>query len=667
MSASPPRDSATTEQRWRTFVAEAAVWNLPARYFWGGCILSGLLGGPTFAHVVRGIRWDAGSAQAIPVFALGSWPLAWIALAPFFMALCGERSRRWVSGTLVFGFLWHFTSLVWLATLIPFNPFIPLGVVLLPLAQAGFTLIFAAVARRLFRQSSSVMWPAILATTWVGVEYARTLGPFAFPWNFLGHSQALGNAWACQVADLSGGSTVSWPIAYLNATLALTLLRLLQKGHKGLPSPHSTPVQLRVPVVIAGALLLFQFGFYPLLFPKCKAESRDLHVAALQANIAQVEKMRFYAAPDPDVANLLDYEMTSRTLSLIARACTATSNPLDLLVLPESAFNSNYFVYDRVLHKELELLSRTCRADILFGADRREPATSYTARLASPFSGTFSRPLPALEICMAADGTTYPCERQPMVSTVSAFFVRSETGLTSTVYDKIHLVPFGETAPILDKIPYFQEWILMVGTYARGTEYTIFRSHETNFGVMICFESTFAELARSYARRGAQLICIITNDGWYDPSHLRSHEDFWRSPDTDGSAGSRLALFWSTAWRRAFSLPPLAVFLNRGPIQHFAHAVLRAIETRRPVLRVANTGISALVTPEGIVRQWLPWRHEGVLFATIRICSSPPETLAVRFGDWWGVCCFLVVVAGVLLQIRDLFRARRLQPDRSSS
>ncbi len=637
--------------------------HIPPSYFWGFCVLSGLLGGPTFAHVVRGVQWETGLVGQLPSFCFGTWPLAWIALIPYFSTLYLEEQRRWIWGTLLFGFLWHLLSLVWLATLIPFNPFIPFGVLLLPLALAGFTLIFAGAVRSLSRRCSPSWWPAITASAWVGVEYARTLGPFAFPWNFLGHSQAIGNSWGSQVADLSGVSAVSWPIAYVNAAGALCLAQFVAKK-RNWRVPARQP-QYAVILTIAIALLVGQFGVYPVMVQRvcnCK-RAHELKIAALQPNIPQVEKLRFYTATDPDEANLLDERMTRHTLALIEQTCGTTSLPLDLLVLPESAFNSNYFVYDRALHRELERLSRTSSVDILFGADRREPVTAYTARLMTPFSGHSERKLPQLAVCANADGTTYPCEDQPMVSTVAAYFVNSQTGLTSTVYDKIRLVPFGETAPVFDKIPYFQEWVLMVGSYARGTEYTLFHTRDASIGVMICFESTFADLARSYAQRGAQMLCIITNDGWYDKNHLQTKEDFWRSSTAPSSIGSRCAALWSGASRRVFSLPPLVPLLDKGPIQHLAHAVFRAIETRRPVVRAANTGISAVITPDGTIQKWLPWRQTGKIVATVEICHDAPRTLAVRFGDWLGQLCFTILIAAVLLTVGDaIARWRPRQP-----
>jgi apolipoprotein N-acyltransferase len=626
------------------------------------CTISGLLGGPVFSHWISGLSWNQQGPNPIPAFNFGSWILAWVALVPYFMVLLARREQSWLRPTFIFGTLWHLGSLLWLATLVPFNPFIPLGVILLALGLTCFLFLFAWVARGFVSHTKPYLWPAVLATTWVGVEFLRTVGAFAFPWNFLGHSQALGNAWACQIADIAGVAGLSWTIAYTNALIA-TIFVVIRETRPIKPSPKFILRELAIPFAFGVVLLLLQFALYPTyVYSKLEAlpaRADAKRVAVLQPNIPQFEKMRFYTAPDVDTANRLDAEMTLRTLDLVGQACANSTAPLELLVMPESSFNSTYFVYDTALHRELEGLSRACQASIVFGADRREAENQYQLRLAHPFSGASFCELPTLDVCAAADGTTYPCERGPMTTSVAAFYVTPQDGLTTRVYDKIHLVPFGETAPVLDKIPYFQEWVLMVGSYARGTEYTLFPLGTARFGVMICFESAFADLARAYAQRGADLLCIITNDAWYDRRHLSNGFDFWRT-DEPSAANSLIALYSAAVRKLYLWIAPDALF-DRGPIQHLAHAVLRAIETRRMVLRSANTGISATVDPTGTVRRWLPWATRGILYDEV-IPPLQRTTFYTRFGDWLGWFCVGVLAIGVGRNFRERFRRR---PSRS--
>jgi apolipoprotein N-acyltransferase len=612
--------------------------------------LCGLSGGIVFSHEAWFLsRLNLNIHIPLP----GTWILAWFSLIPFFAILFSASSRkRWVVATCIFGFAWNYSSLYWLNTLLPFNPFIPIGIVLLAAALTFIWLCFAGSLRWAMRWASYGLLPSLAATLWVGTEFLRGLGPFAFPWNFMGHSQSPWNLTGCQIADILGVYGVSWIIIFANAVGAQWVLSFLKRGR---PLPH-TPSrrEFRFNVLLLVLLVIFQFAIYPLAvrirFDSRQSPDTRLQVSVLQPCIFQTQKMEFYRATDFETANKLDYEMTSSTLSLIDEVC-AQSKPR-LIVLPESAFNSNYFIYDTALHKALEERSRKCGAHILFGADRRETEAEYKKRMTHPFSGRSARVFPALQTVDNSDGTTSPAEPDAMVSTVAAYFVTPNEGLTSTVYDKIRLVPFGETAPILDKLPYFQEWVLMVGSYARGTEYTLFSVEDAQLGVMICFESTFADLARTYAKNGARLLCVITNDGWYDSSHLAKADDFWLPVGAD-PAVFLAATKWSRFWRVVLTGTPLRGFLDAGPHQHFAHSVFRAIETRRPVLRAANTGISAIIGEDGRILSQLPWRVRGATNSELMLRPAI-TSLYVIWGDWFGsacACVFIVCFLGAILAV----------------
>src|SRR2546430_359757 len=131
---------------------------------------------------------------------------------------------------------------------------------------------------------------------------------------------------------------------------------------------------------------------------------------------------------------------------------------------------------------------------------------------------------------------------------------------------------------------------------------TLFRSGR--FGVMICYESAFEDLARGYRRRGAEFLVNITNDAWY----------------------GRTA----------------------GPYQHAAHLVMRAIETRMGIARAANDGISEFLDPLGHTYAETGLEQEAMVADRLRTSDVIP--LYVRLGDWVGTLCVLATLglAGVL-------------------
>jgi apolipoprotein N-acyltransferase len=133
----------------------------------------------------------------------------------------------------------------------------------------------------------------------------------------------------------------------------------------------------------------------------------------------------------------------------------------------------------------------------------------------------------------------------------------NEAGRLVAQYDKIRLLPFGEYVPLPRWFP--GAWLVsgIVGDFTPGANYTLLPIGETRAGVFICFESAFPSIARTFTDAGADVLINISNDG----------------------------------------------YLGQTPVlrQHLANTVFRAVENRRPVLRVTNTGISARITPRGEV------------------------------------------------------------------
>jgi apolipoprotein N-acyltransferase len=132
------------------------------------------------------------------------------------------------------------------------------------------------------------------------------------------------------------------------------------------------------------------------------------------------------------------------------------------------------------------------------------------------------------------------------------------------VYHKIHLVPFGEYVPLRHSFPLFAaiagRWV--PGDFNAGEEYSVFRlTNGRSVAPLICFEDTIGDLTRQFVARGADLLVNVTNDGWF------LH-----------SAGSQ---------------------------QHLANAIFRCVETRRPMVRAANTGVTCFVNEFGRVTQTL--------------------------------------------------------------
>ncbi|HEX7181674.1 MAG TPA: apolipoprotein N-acyltransferase [Thermoanaerobaculia bacterium] len=149
----------------------------------------------------------------------------------------------------------------------------------------------------------------------------------------------------------------------------------------------------------------------------------------------------------------------------------------------------------------------------------------------------------------------------------SAFLLSPEGSLAR--YDKRHLVPFGEYVPFRGLFSFMDKLARNAGEFRHAAELSLLPWGDEKIGMSICYEIVFPDEVADLARNGATVLVTITNDAWYG--------------DTD------------------------------APWQHFRAARFRAAENRRPLLRAAITGVSALVGPDGSVWAQIDVFKEGVI------------------------------------------------------
>jgi len=195
------------------------------------------------------------------------------------------------------------------------------------------------------------------------------------------------------------------------------------------------------------------------------------------------------------------------------------------------------------------------------------------------------------------------------------------------IYRKVHLVPFGEYVPLRHSFPLFAaiagRWV--PGDFDPGKEYTLFRltNGDVQIAPLICFEDTIGDLVRQFVLRGANLLVGVTNDAWF----LRS-------------AGSR---------------------------QHLANAIFRCVETRRPMVRAANTGVTCFVNEFGRVTQKLQdgtgsTFTEGVLTGEIKVPTEHELTFYARHGELFAKLSTLVTAIAIIARFGVGVGIRRSLP-----
>lgn len=179
----------------------------------------------------------------------------------------------------------------------------------------------------------------------------------------------------------------------------------------------------------------------------------------------------------------------------------------------------------------------------------------------------------------------------------SVFAVTPKAGVSR--FDKIHLVPFGEYVPLWARFFFPEHLVHEIGDFVPGRKVSLLDTGGVPAGVSICYEVVFPRLSAAEVRQGAEILVTLTNDGWYG---------------------------------RSWALD-----------QHFAQAVLRAVECRRWVLRAALTGISGFISPEGRVLKSLPAGRRGWIEGEIQPMTGLSP--AARWPDWWnGVMLIFLVV-----------------------
>jgi apolipoprotein N-acyltransferase len=178
-------------------------------------------------------------------------------------------------------------------------------------------------------------------------------------------------------------------------------------------------------------------------------------------------------------------------------------------------------------------------------------------------------------------------------------------------YDKIRLLPFGEYVPVPRWIPGAGLVPAMVGDFTPGADYPLLPVGDINAAAFICFESAFPSISRNFSERGADILINISNDGYLGPTPVLK--------------------------------------------QHLANAVFRAVENRLTVVRVTNTGITALINGTGTVQDATPAFTETV--RVWRVYAAPhTQTLYTRFGDIIPGVCLAISLGLLLLALRRRFR-----------
>ncbi len=483
----------------------------------------------------------------------------WVARLP-----SGEEGRSAaLRGGFLMGLIAQSLLLYWLGTaLLPYTPLAPLAF-LVPVTL-GAALVAAATlgVHRSIRGLGLPIWAA-LPLFWTAMEWLRAhLGPLSFPWLGLGDSLT-GYPFLVGAADLVGSRGLTFWLALCQGLLAEALLRWRPASAERFLPPYGS--QLRAGGASAALAGLALATAVPIGYSAWRWHALETRPAArvgiVQPDVPMELKLRGEPAVDTTVARV----------RRLVRGELAGVGGLDLVALPETAFP--------------------------------------VAVDASPGGGQEGRPVLKAFVSELAEaagapvlyGAVGPAASSEDPRHRNSVFLRDAAGRRLGSYHKRRLVPMIERVPWAGPSPGRGPSVGFPGVrgtgYAPGPAPDLLPAGDARFGVLVCWESIFTDLARVYRRQGADFLVNVTNDAWFgrgDP------------------AASRTSALW----------------------QHPAHLVMRAVENRVGVVRSANTGLSMTVDPLGRV-EGRTALFEPAAFAG-PVLTTAETTLYTRSGDVVG-------------------------------
>jgi apolipoprotein N-acyltransferase len=510
------------------------------------------------------IAFLAGVVSVLALPPIDFWPVLFVTFPLLIWLVDGSAADRWsgvwraAGAGWCFGFGYFVAGLYWIgyAFMVDAKTFgwlMPLAVAGLPAYLALYTALGFAVARLIWVRGPERL--LALAATLTVAEWLRGHLFTGFPWDTFGYTLTE------PLVLAQGVSLVGiWGYTFL-AVAIFSSPAVLADDRADTPHPARAPlIALMVLAALAG------FGAARLnAHPTAYVPGVKLRI--MQPNLQQDEKFNFNARD----------KIMARYIALSDRATGPHSKGLadvNILIWPESAFP--------------------------FFLTREPEALAQIINLIKPHT----------ELITGAVRAAPPVTDAQHLRAYNSIYVIDPDGSIRGIYDKMHLVPFGEYLPfehLLERLG-LRQLTREVGGFLSGTRRrTMDIPGAPKMLPLICYEAIFPGAAVPRGERPGWVV-NVTNDGWFG--------------------------------------------ISSGPYQHFQQARMLAVAEGLPLVRAANTGISAVIDPVGRIEKSLPLGSEGILDARLPRAIAP--TLYVRLGDD-PLILFLII--GLLAVAR-----RRLHP-----
>lgn len=465
-------------------------------------------------------------------------------------------------GALTF-LLWSAATIwwVWIAT--------PIGPITAGIVGTFYNLCALMAYHYTSKRAPRALAYTLLVSIWLATEWAyNSADVMTFPWLLLGHGFS-NDTWAVQWYEYTGifGGTL-WVLASNVAIFEILRSRTTEAKVRA-------ALIVFVPIVVSVVLLM------------CYTPSgRTTQISVIQPNVPCYEDERITAGkmdPTEDVVELMSEVPASSTF----------------VIMPESALA--YF--PRI--GSVEESSLPYYASILqYIQGDSHPNTKLITGASTRIRYGEAK----------ATDTAHYYEGYGWYDQFNSALLINSDGQTESIYHKGKLVIGVEAVPLKSFFDTFEVDLGGVsGQLGWGREHTLFTNSGVKIGPSICYEGIYGGYFSGFAREGAEVMAIVSNDGWWGntPGHKRLF-DFCR---------------------------------------------LRAIETRRAIARSANTGISGFISPTGeTIGERLLWDDEGVLTEELELRTE--KTIYTLYGDWIARIATYIAVLSLLYYVAYRTRKR---------
>jgi apolipoprotein N-acyltransferase len=440
----------------------------------------------------------------------------------------------------------------------------------------SLTFWLAHVARRNYKSSLGYV---ALVVLWISFEYFHFHWDIEWPWLTLGNGFA-NNIKLIQWYEYTGYLGGSLWVLIMNIVLFHIVRNWFEKR-----SISESIYPVSAFVILFVVPIAFSFNRY-----NSYVETENpKNIVVVQPNI------------DPYSESYDAKAENEKLEKFVSLAATKADSETDFIIGPETLFENPGFWNEDELNTNTQLISLARflriypKAELVFGVSSYKIYPDKTK--ATPSART-------------KGDTTFD-----MFNT--AVF-HGNNGQTQ-IYHKSKLVVGVEKMPFAKYLNFLGDLVINIGgtTNSLGSQKepsNFITKDETRVAPVICYESIFGEFVTQYVKKGAGMIFIITNDGW------------WKN--------------------------------TPGYHQHLSFASLRAIETRRSIARCANTGISCFINQRGDISQATEWWVPTAIKGTINV--NDKMTFYVRFGDYIARISLFISVLLVLRLVVVRFLGKRL-------